>query len=721
MFDPSSISQENSRSLRSWWNIVQNLSSLSERCKVYEQALEYIPTSYKLWYNYLSEVRAYVENNQSSAHYSLANTLHERCLSYLPLMPQMWLDYLDFLSSQGHITKTRRTYDEALQKLPITQHDLIWESYMQWADKIHCPETCKRIYERYLQLNPGQIHEFIDFLIYSDYIAEAVHNIQSLLENEDTESLWVRLAELISKHPECVENSEKILKTCLERLDHKGRAWELVAHFYMRLGDIDNARGTFESALKDVETIAEFGKIFASYCQLEEEIIAACTDDEQIAEEAMNRLQGLLERREVLLSDVKLRANPNDVYEWERRAKLFEGDIGQVLRVYAEAVTMVDPMKARGPPQDLWIHFAKVYEKSGDYRNARIVFYKGTQSKLKKSDQVAQIWEEWIETELSHRHYEDSLKLIRRICNTQHRYTKEASLQQEVSTNNRLWALYVDLEESLGTLETTREAYEKMITYKFANVHTILNYVEYLQENHLWEESFRIYEQGINKFTWPHVYDIWVGYLHAFTSHYESKKLERARDLYEQVIATCPKDRIRIFYLMYSKLEEDYGLGNHVIEIYEKAVRDVPTKQKPEMFIIYMQKVCDFYGVIKMRSLFEGIFETFTDTQQIIDIGLSFANIERKLGEIDRVRSIYLYIAQFCDVRKKDHARFWAKWNEFEIYHGNEETYREMMRIQRTSSFTAAGVNLAYVDDDKMGEEKPEVEVEEEDEDEENM
>ena len=271
----------------------------------------------------------------------------------------------------------------------------------------------------------------------------------------------------------------------------------------------------------------------------------------------------------------------------------------------------------------------------------------------------------------------------------------------------------MDLEESLGTLDSTREAYEKMITYKFATVHTLLNYVKYLQSHNLYEESFKIYEQGINKFSWPHVYDIWLSYLNSFISHYGSAKLERTRDLFEQALSTCPKDKIRIFYLLYAKLEEDFGLGNHLIEIFEKAIRDLPSKQKPEIFVVYMQKVCDFYGIMKMRSLFENSFEIFTETDQVIELGIQFANIERKLGEIDRARSIYKHISQFCDARKAEHRKFWIRWDEFEIYHGNEDTYREMMRIQRTSMFNAAGVTLADLDKAASGSEV--VEEDEED------
>jgi pre-mRNA-splicing factor SYF1 len=67
-------------------------------------------------------------------------------------MPRIWFDYAKFMASQGHISRTRRIYDRALQSLPITQHALIWQFYLKWAlslQEVH-PHTAKAVYQRYL-------------------------------------------------------------------------------------------------------------------------------------------------------------------------------------------------------------------------------------------------------------------------------------------------------------------------------------------------------------------------------------------------------------------------------------------------------------------------------------------------------------------------------------------------------------------------------------------
>lgn len=63
---------------------------------------------------------------------------------------------------------------------------------------------------------------------------------------------------------------------------------------------------------------------------------------------------------------------------------------------------------------------------------------------------------------------------------------------------------------------------------------------------------------------------------------------------------------------------------------------------------------------------------------------LQYASMERKLGEVDRARAIYIYTAQLADPNSD--IGFWETWNAFEIAHGNEDTFREMLRIKRSVS-----------------------------------
>jgi pre-mRNA-splicing factor SYF1 len=91
------------------------------------------------------------------------------------------------------------------------------------------------------------------------------------------------------------------------------------------------------------------------------------------------------------------------------------------------------------------------------------------------------------------------------------------------------------MEECFGTLCTLEACYDKMFDLKVITPEQILNYTNYLIEKHYWEKAFRIFERGVAILRWPHVSSIWITYLATFVSRYGGRKIERARELFEQV------------------------------------------------------------------------------------------------------------------------------------------------------------------------------------------
>ena len=89
---------------------------------------------------------------------------------------------------------------------------------------------------------------------------------------------------------------------------------------------------------------------------------------------------------------------------------------------------------------------------------------------------------------------------------------------------------------------------------------------------------------GIALFRWPNVFDIWNTYLTEFLERYGGTKLERARDLFEQCLETCPEQFAKPIYLLYAKLEEQHGMARHAMAVYNRAVDAV---EKPERFAIF--------------------------------------------------------------------------------------------------------------------------------------
>ena len=69
-----------------------------------------------------------------------------------------------------------------------------------------------------------------------------------------------------------------------------------------------------------------------------------------------------------------------------------------------------------------------------------------------------------------------------------------------------------------------------------------------------------------------------------------------------------------------------------------------------------------------------------------------------QVGEIDRARAIYVHAASLSDPRVDE--AFWTEWKDFEVAYGNEDTYREMLRIRRSvaASFSQLHFNTAIID-----------------------
>jgi pre-mRNA-splicing factor SYF1 len=99
------------------------------------------------------------------------------------------------------------------------------------------------------------------------------------------------------------------------------------------------------------------------------------------------------------------------------------------------------------------------------------------------------------------------------------------------------------------------------------------------------------------------------------------------------------------------------------------------------MYRLYIKKVEQFYGITKTRHVYERAISELDDLHSRL-LCLEFAGMERKLGEIDRARAILQHGAQFADPRKE--GAYWGHWREFEESHGNEDTFRDMLRVQRS-------------------------------------
>lgn len=101
---------------------------------------------------------------------------------------------------------------------------------------------------------------------------------------------------------------------------------------------------------------------------------------------------------------------------------------------------------------------------------------------------------------------------------------------------------------------------------------------------------------------------------------------------------------------MYGNLEETHGLARHAMSIYDRATKAVSPEDRADMFHFYIAKAATMFGVTSTREIYERAIEVLQDKDARL-MCLRYADMERKLGEIDRARAIFAHGSQFCDPR----------------------------------------------------------------------
>ncbi|KAH7173635.1 uncharacterized protein B0J16DRAFT_194293 [Fusarium flagelliforme] len=687
-----------------------------EQAYVMERACTQLPRSYKLWKLYLSfRVKHVAKLNSGSfaTEYRKVNALFEKALNLLHKMPRIWEMYLRFLVKQPLVTITRRIFDRALRALPITQHNRIWAIYRPFADSA-AGETAVKIWRRYMQVHPEDAEDFIELLVQNGLYTEAALKFIDVLNDTRFNSkhgkghyeLWSEMVDLLVEHAADIEtghetgiDADRIIRSGITRFaDQRGKLWSGLATYWIRRGSFERARDVFEEGITTVMTVRDFTLIFEAYTEFEESIIGALMevasaraekgiDDENADFELdirMMRFEQLMDRRPFLLNDVLLRQNPNNVPEWEKRVALWGENKKEVAQTYTDAIAAIQPKRAVGAFHQLWANYAKFYERGGDLRNARVIMEKAIKVPFKSVAELADMWIEWAEMELRNENFDDAVRIMAKAVQAPKRSTVDyfdetLSPQQRVHKSWKLWSFYVDLVESVSTLEETKKVYERIFELRIATPQTVVNYANLLEEHKYYEESFKIYERGLDLFSYPVAFELWNLYL---TKAVDRKiGIERLRDLFEQAVEDCPPKFAKTIYLMYGNLEEERGLARHAMRIYERATRAVADEDRADMFNFYITKSASNFGLTSTRPIYERAIAALPDVEAR-DMCLKFADMEKRLGEIDRARAIYGHASQFCDPRTSP--GFWTKWEQFEVQHGNEDTFKEMLRIKRS-------------------------------------
>ena len=623
-------------------------------------------------------------------------------------------------------------------------------------------ETRCRLLKRYCMLQPTYRATLCQVYIQNHKWGEAAVLYQHMLSSASPDhpeyfDWWNALADLCTQHPMEVEQAgvpwEAMVRAGIQMAnagnnsnsvlaEMQGMLWSKLADSWIRRGEFDLARSVFEEALESVSRVRDFTILFDAYLQFEEGLLEAVAeemeeeegDDTLAAEQqqdendwdillgsagkkdndkpqqptmadmelALARAEYLTARRPILLNRVLLRQNPHNIGEWLERSKLYVKQKEPVLAAAAleEALQTVRANKANnGSPSSLVTELMKLYEEESVYKARDLLDRICNQHEyaFRNPDDLAECYAAWVELELRNEKWDDALAIARGAVAPVNRANGNKALN--LTKSLRLWDLLLDLEESLGTVQTTKDAYNRALEIKVATPMHIMNFSSFLAEHKYFEESFTVYERGVELFAFPHpgAKLLWKSYIEAFLKRYKGVKIERVRDLFQRCLETCPPEESSEFFMMNGEFEEEYGLTKRALSVYSAMCQKVPAMEKFTAYQLYIAKTTKYLGLTATRDIYQEAIEKLEDAPAA-ELCQDFAKMETTLQEIERARAVLTYGAQMADPRRNP--EYWKTWNEFEIEHGNEETFREMLRVKRTveAQFSTINYNAAEME-----------------------
>ena len=394
-----------------------------------------------------------------------------------------------------------------------------------------------------MKIEPNALEDYVDILLEMDpprpseaakvlakVLSTPGKSLKSLIvlgykstSGKSNFQLWSHLADLVTEYPDEMEQSmilkggklesldvDTILRAGIARFtDQVGKIWISLARWWILKGEWEKARDVYEEALASVVTLRDFSLVFDTYAKTEEDILAAQMEaldsgskdiEEYEVDMGLARFERLMERRPFLLNEVLLRQNPHNVSEWKSRVLLWKEkeNLKQVEETYNTALSTINCKKSVGSLPSLWTDFAKFSQSELGIESARSVYEKAVTASFKNADDLVEMWCSYAEMELDAGEEKRASELLSRACASPKgsasfiqsiRYDDDRKdPSQRVFKSLKLWSLYVDIEEAIGTIESTKSIYDRIIELKIAIPQTILNYASFLEEKYFFEE-----------------------------------------------------------------------------------------------------------------------------------------------------------------------------------------------------------------------------------------
>ncbi|ODV78013.1 uncharacterized protein CANTADRAFT_54577 [Suhomyces tanzawaensis NRRL Y-17324] len=714
--------------------------------------------------------------------FGVVNSVYERALLLLADNHQLWQRYLRFLTSrqQCEVTFIRRRFNRALLCLKGSVA-AIWQLYLAFGEAVGGLTAC-HVWSKYLQYLGGVEHAdgghivlVLAQYVQNDQYLNAIALYRAVLAS--SRDLPVSRLQLLNEYLEVLVDLSKTspsasltnhfelaVKDAIALYpDQLGPLYLQLTQFMTEQGHHAKSRHYYNQAILHCDSVRDFVMIFDAWTQFEESRLTELseavennnTDEAAILDALasldfrMNYLDNLISNRPFLLNDMMIRKDPNNLDHWFQRIDLHKDNLDKVLPTYAQALTQINPLKAHSGTSNtlpkLWINYARVYSSRDDWKTANLIFSKSVTSTFRSVDELVDLYIEWTESNLSAPFKDADTKALYIVQQVLFENKSKDELHASVSKNLRLWSFYIDLlqsfieddEKQAENIDRVCDAYTKMIDIKIASPKTILSFASFLQLVNYNERSLAVYESGLRLFTDSELrFEIWNVYLSKAISF--GLDIERTRDLFDTCLFEnngCPASLAKPFILLYSNFERDHGFVLKSLKVIKQGIKKLSdgwelaiskeqrSKILNDKFDLYTILFISVEDIETKRGLYE---EAVEDSQlsldQLIRLSDEFIDFEVQQKQISRARGLFKFICKLCNPKNNSLIRIsqiWAKWETFEVDHGDEITYKEMLRFKRTvvdefekvSKFNEQLNPMGFVKGETVGGAKDEEEV----------
>ncbi|KAL7718572.1 Pre-mRNA-splicing factor SYF1 [Entamoeba marina] len=655
----------NPLSFKIWWDYIEYLQGSTNETlnAIYERSLQNLPGSYKLWYNYLGHLERICRGTSlTSLERQHLIEQYELCLIYMSKMPVIWKMYINYHISISNITQTRRIFDRSLNALPPSQHSPLWVLVMKYFVQFDIPLTLSSLVHRHLLLNNTLLEEYINIFHekgkqYNSFVITLlIQLLQDRPQTPNNPQYFTHYKLLVQLLTETDTTSFHGIR-CYP--DSAGTLWVGLARYMLHQGYIDSAIIILEEALTSIISLMDFYEVYECYLTIAGSYAKSAESTRIRSDLIRKRIEYMENNQRLLVNSVLLRKNPNDIGEWISRAHLYveSNDVHKAVCSLIEGIKSVESGKeVNGIKADLWAHLIEWYLKGGFTKQADDLFEKALLDKFNNAEELASLWVKVIEARINRKDY----KGARELC--------ERATLKKSPVKKCTWNL------AYGTIMTTRAVYEKMIDLKIISARIVLQYIEFLKEHDI-DAIWRVFEKSVRIFEYPITGILYDMYLNMWIEQYGDIKLERTRNLFQQILETCPLENKAEFFNRYIEYEDNHSFSKHVIAIYKNAVHSIADKDKTEMYIKYALKMDEVLGGDSARDVFEeGI--TSVNRSDIWLICLKYAEYLISSDDTDMARQAYAKGCGRCSI--KEHPEYWEAWESFENTYGDEVTQKRL-------------------------------------------